>query len=496
MGNSEKRPYYLPLAATLRAVLQSKKYPKWAGLYARLSGSLFVGMEKGKRGLVRKMRKKMAVSLTVVALAMMLAACGSSGETVDSEAKEEPEVAKEAESEEKSETVEELPEAEEYVSADGTYSVTLLNGLEQSDMQLAANTSMMALEDTGDRAGFSAIAMGSGKATVPGNPESMESLEDYADHLVNMALDGTGMTVDWEDAEAPAIEGVQRCIAREGTARMGLSSGMAYGCYAESADSYYGVLVIGNDDDVEDAKKVLSIKLLDASTAEKDTLDFISSMTAVLDTANGASVLDAYRSLENMGAGEEELSQISSQAVAALSESWGIEDTASLMEMADQLMSEGHNLDALQYLEDYGISEDMERDAVLEKLEGDNASEEDKNAVLAAYDARAAFGDAAISAWDLSRVGTIMGFGYAAGYCTYEEAMDKTLEAAIKAQESFSSWEEFNQSYLYGYVYWTGESMDDADSSAAQRAEIVETLSSQENGTFSVDWNMELKKEW
>ena len=130
------------------------------------------------------------------------------------------------------------------------------------------------------------------------------------------------------------------------------------------------------------------------------------------------------------------------------------------------------------------------------QLEESGEEEDVCNSILAAYDAWSAYGDAAISAWDLSRVNTIMGFGYGAGYCTYEEAMDKCLEAAKKAQESFRSWEDFNQSYLNGYAYWTGESLDDLDSSAGDRAEIIKTLHSQNNGPFSVDWNMELKKDW
>ena len=89
-----------------------------------------------------------------------------------------------------------------------------------------------------------------------------------------------------------------------------------------------------------------------------------------------------------------------------------------------------------------------------------------------------------------------MGFGYASGYCTYEEAMDKMLEAAEKSQELFESWEDFNKSYLYGYSYWAEESLDDSESSSAERAELVSSMESQANGPFSVDWNMELKKEW
>ena len=76
------------------------------------------------------------------------------------------------------------------------------------------------------------------------------------------------------------------------------------------------------------------------------------------------------------------------------------------------------------------------------------------------------------------------------------EAMDKSLEAAKKAQESFGSWEDFNQSYLYGYAYWMGENLEDPESSAAERVEILDNLTAQTNGVFSADWNMELNKEW
>ena len=41
-----------------------------------------------------------------------------------------------------------------------------------------------------------------------------------------------------------------------------------------------------------------------------------------------------------------------------------------------------------------------------------------------------------------------------------------------------------------------GEDLEDPASSAAERVDIVDTLSSQANGPFSVDWNMELNKEW
>ena len=79
---------------------------------------------------------------------------------------------------------------------------------------------------------------------------------------------------------------------------------------------------------------------------------------------------------------------------------------------------------------------------------------------------------------------------------SYEEAMDKILEAAQKAQELYDSWEDFNKSYLYGYSYWSEESLDDSQSSAGERAELVSSMEAQANGPFAIDWNIELKKEW
>lgn len=159
-------------------------------------------------------------------------------------------------------------------------------------------------------------------------------------------------------------------------------------------------------------------------------------------------------------------------------------------------MSEGHNQSAMEALKEFHAAEAADRDSLKKQLEEAGEDEETCNSVLAAYDAWTAYGDAAISAWDLSRVNTIMSFGYAAGNCTYEEAMDKSLEAAKKAQEAFPSWGDFNQSYLDSYAFWTGEAWSDPDSSAAERVEIINTLESQVNGPFSVDWNMELQKDW
>ena len=162
--------------------------------------------------------KKQAAILAAAALMSLMTACGGSGETADAEQDVKTEETK---------TPEELPASEEYTSVDGVYKVTLLEGLEQTDMQLQPNSSMMGLEGGSGHQGFSAVSMGSHKTNVPGNPAKMDSLEDFADHVVALALDGLGVSVDWTDVDAEAPEGAERCLAREGIARSGGSKGQA-----------------------------------------------------------------------------------------------------------------------------------------------------------------------------------------------------------------------------------------------------------------------------
>lgn len=443
------------------------------------------------------MRKK-GVLLSTLILGLALTACGdirnlndlkeAIGLTSDSSGGDA--------AQEESTNAESLPASQEYVSSDGSYQVTLLDGLTQSNLSVLAGSDVMGLDGDSQRKGFGAFCIRSPKSNIPGNPGSMESLEDYADHIANLMTKGSGISTDWKDVATPAIEGALGCLARESVIRQGTSRGQAYGYYLETENTYYSIFMAGNDDDVADARQILALEILDETSGKGGTRDFLDGMTAVLDTVNGGSIRDAYHMLEEGGADESTLESLASQAQESLSSSWGIENTAALMETADSLINGMHNPDALKLLEEYGGLGETDRDAFDAKLTGQNLDQGTYISLLAAYDAWAAYGESAIAAWDLSRVGTIMGFGYASGYCTYEEALDKTLEAALKAKELFGSWEDFNQSYLYGYSYWAEESLTDPESSAGERAELVRDMESQVNGPFALGWDIELTKEW
>lgn len=444
--------------------------------------------------------KKRGVLLLAAAIGFTLTACGAPSETTNtpsgSSVGNSTAGSVTGQESQQSQASEKLPASQEYVSSDGAYKIILLEGLTQADTPLQAGATMMALSGESNRAGFSCLSVGCSKTNVPGNPASMENLEDYADHITSMILDGSGVTVSWEDTDAPSSEGAEKCLAREGVARMGASKGQAYGYYVESADSYFSVFIVGNDDDVEDARQIIGLEILDGAALQGGTSDFINGMTAILDSVNGASIREIFKSLKDMGAADSQLESLASQARQSLSDSWGVENAADLVEMADALISGLHNKDALELLNQYGGTNEPNREAFDSKLKEQNLDEGLHISLLAAYDAWAAYGEGAIAAWDLSRVGTIMSFGYASGYCTYEESMDKILEAAKKSQELFDSWEDFNKSYLYGYSYWSEESLDTPGSSAAERADLVRSMEAQANGPFSIDWNMELEKEW
>ncbi len=57
MGNSEKRPYYLPLAATLRAVFAAAKIPKMGRFVCTAVWFVVCGNGKRKEGFDKKNEK-------------------------------------------------------------------------------------------------------------------------------------------------------------------------------------------------------------------------------------------------------------------------------------------------------------------------------------------------------------------------------------------------------------------------------------------------------
>ena len=139
---------------------------------------------------------------------------------------------------------------------------------------------------------------------------------------------------------------------------------------------------------------------------------------------------------------------------------------------------------------------DLTREELEEILDYGEFTAEDRAYYQVVYEAYNQFGENAIAGWDLSRAMQMCAWYYLAGYYTYEEAMDASLEIATRLQSTFGSWDEMMQSYLYGFQYWAEDDMENPDSDSYERREIYNTLKEMPNGPFSVDWNLTFQKDW
>lgn len=181
--------------------------------------------------------------------------------------------------------------------------------------------------------------------------------------------------------------------------------------------------------------------------------------------------------------------------INSLEESWGVTGRAELDEMIASLREGRHNQSFLEELREMEL-DIMSRDVLENILAGDYYEDEDRYYFLHFYDAYDRFGENAILGWDYSRATQLAGLGYVAGYYSREECLDSSLESARLMQASFDSWDDFVDSYLYGYIYWSEEVPEDETSEAYQRQQIYQQLKVQKDGPYSIDWNTPLEKVW
>lgn len=132
-----------------------------------------------------------------------------------------------------------------------------------------------------------------------------------------------------------------------------------------------------------------------------------------------------------------------------LTNNWGVSKREDVFRLVPSMTYHGHN-------------DDFQEAAAV----ANNLTDEDFTALIAMSGATDKYmwpytkeiserwGDKGILAWDLSRMGAMVQWGYNAGYLTYEEALELIEPAARLTQETFSSWHEFYLNYLDGYSWW------------------------------------------
>lgn len=190
------------------------------------------------------------------------------------------------------------------------------------------------------------------------------------------------------------------------------------------------------------------------------------------------------------------------ELAVGLEQSWGITDRASALDSIAWLIvgghSEGYN-EAIQTMEDVGIlyCDNLEFETFfveMQELSGwtDEERTETKYYYQKLREIYEESGKNGIDAWDYSRAMQLCGQSYHLGYITLEEALTIQLEIAQAIQEEYSSWDDWNQSYINGYEYWTY-----GNSSAASRAWSYQKLTYEEDNPFAIlDFNMPLEKFW
>ena len=181
-----------------------------------------------------------------------------------------------------------------------------------------------------------------------------------------------------------------------------------------------------------------------------------------------------------------------------LEQSWDVVDRESAIETIEWLKEEGHRETYREYLEELeqlGML-DLDVNEFLDILVNTEMEGYLYRYVIVYSMYREGMDEDVIAAWDLCRINQLCGDYYVCGYMTYEEAMDISLENSLILQEKYSSWDDLMDSYLLGYQFWQSDPCLTDDSPTMQRYYYYEELLEMQDGPYSLDWNMKLRKEW
>ena len=77
-----------------------------------------------------------------------------------------------------------------------------------------------------------------------------------------------------------------------------------------------------------------------------------------------------------------------------------------------------------------------------------------------------------------------------------DESLEIQYQNALLMQNSFSSWDDMMESYLYGFQYWNGDSGDSTLSDTAKRRNIYNSLKELAGGPYKNEFAKELQRSW
>ncbi|MBB6217851.1 hypothetical protein HNQ80_003987 [Anaerosolibacter carboniphilus] len=174
-----------------------------------------------------------------------------------------------------------------------------------------------------------------------------------------------------------------------------------------------------------------------------------------------------------------------------LSSGWGIDDREECIKTLQQLYRGMHNEVYLEVKYVLDAMTDKQFSEMMKDIKINDQAKAEINFVKK-YDKE--LGDRGIIGWDWSRMVSVTGWGYLAGYLSYEEATEIIMGVAQSVQKVFDSWDDIGLSYVRGYEFWSGESVDTQGSGAAYRMDIHKKLINYENSPYNtLPWNMSLE---
>jgi hypothetical protein len=170
-----------------------------------------------------------------------------------------------------------------------------------------------------------------------------------------------------------------------------------------------------------------------------------------------------------------------------LSTWWDVNDRLQLMETLTWLQFEGHRSEFDELARRVDSMNELQFTTATAALPKDGPEQRRLKVVRRNY---RALGKKGILAWDLVRYIALCRWGYLAGYLTETEAWDRIMPAALRLQQTFSSWTGLQSDFLIGREFWS--SQQTRETGDRFRA-IYERFSQDSSSLWNVNtWTMDL----
>ena len=423
-------------------------------------------------------RQALIFCLALTCSAMLLQGCGDKSSKKDSAVSENSQ--KTTNGDEASKDY--LSDMKEFSTTDKTVSIYFDQDWQTEDLEM--DFWLGAGNKKGDKA-----------AAILQFPKSGANMMANSIEMVAEMVEASYNVSDKESTTAPSVPGMSEITAYTCKMTAGGVTGGAYLIYGETSYAYYALTYIADkltDEDIASFNASCSKfqenppEVEDNFSSEMtDTLRWFNAAYAVLIDLNGRDF--------NLFGGIPANDDSKTIMQAGLADSWGVEDRTSADENIDWILSEGHRVDFaenMKALEDAGVTADTSTEDLAALLKDEyDFEDETANSFARAFGVYTEHGADAIAAWDYSRAMYLLSAYYHAGYYTEQEALDKSLEVAQTIQSMYESWDDFMDSYLWGYDYW-------AEEESTERREIYNKLKAQSDSPFRFDFKMNLEKTW